>query len=146
MWDGRTGIPRAVQRRAGIIRRAVPGRAPEAHADSRPASSTLPGVWAAANSRLESPGRLCVRRLATEEGSGMHPYREAYYRQELESMAAVRPMTIGSLRLSRQSSPGLLDGYLYTGHLAGHLTDVPVLRLGGRVWMSLTPMEVQSSY
>jgi hypothetical protein len=76
----------------------------------------------------------------------MHPYSEAYYRQELESMAALRPMTIGSLRLSRQSSPGLLDGYLYTGHLAGHLRDVPVLRLGGRVWMSLTPMEVQSSY
>lgn len=61
-------------------------------------------------------------------------------------MAALRPTTIGSLRLSRQNSRGPLDGYLYAGQMAVHLSDVPVLRLGGRVWMSLTPMEVQSSY
>jgi len=30
--------------------------------------------------------------------------------------------------------------------MATRLSDVPVLHLGGRVWMSLTPMEVQSSY
>jgi hypothetical protein len=39
-----------------------------------------------------------------------------------------------------------LGGYLYSGHASSPVENVPVLRLGGHVWMSLTPMEVQSSY
>jgi hypothetical protein len=76
----------------------------------------------------------------------VHPYSHAYYRRELASLAALQPARIGSLELTRESTRRALDGYLYRAHRPRWLTDVPVLRLEGEVWMSLTPMEVQSAY
>ena len=76
----------------------------------------------------------------------MHPYSEAYYRRELQRMSALRPMVLGSLVVSRESGPRPGDGYMYVETRRTMLRDVPVLRLDGEVWMSLTPMEVQSTF
>lgn len=78
----------------------------------------------------------------------MHPYSEAYYQRELQSMAALRPNVIGRLVLSRESGPRPELGYIYVELEKDRtpLRDVPVLRLDGQIWMSLTPMEVQSSF
>jgi hypothetical protein len=76
----------------------------------------------------------------------MHPYSRGYYQRELASLAALQPARIGSLELTRENAACALDGYLYTAHTPQMLRDVPVLRLDGAVWMSLTPMEVQSAY
>jgi len=75
----------------------------------------------------------------------VHPYAAAYYRREVASMAALRPTAFGSLALSRESGAFALADYLCRVGRP-RLRAVPVLRLGGQVWMSLTPMEVQSGY
>jgi hypothetical protein len=61
-------------------------------------------------------------------------------------MAALRAAAIGSLSVTWESSAEPLDGYLYSGYAPFQLDNVPVLRVRGEVCMSLTPMEVQSSY
>jgi hypothetical protein len=76
----------------------------------------------------------------------MHPYSETYYRRELHSMAALKACTIGRLTLRRESGPRPGAGYMYWETQGAPLQDVPVLRLDGKVWMSLTPMEVQSNF
>jgi hypothetical protein len=76
----------------------------------------------------------------------MHPYSTAYYRCELASMAALQPSSSGSVQLTLESTRAALDGYMYAAHRSVPLSDIPVLRLDGQVWMSLTPLEVQSAY
>ena len=76
----------------------------------------------------------------------MHPYSEAYYRRELQSMAALKPTVAGPLVVSRESGPRPEAGYMYVEKRRTPLRNVPVMRLDGQVWMSLTPMEVQSSF
>ena len=76
----------------------------------------------------------------------MHPYSQAYYQRELQALAALEPRVIGRLVLSRESGPRPELGYMYVEKRRTPLRDVPVLRLDGRVWMSLTPMEVQSGF
>jgi hypothetical protein len=76
----------------------------------------------------------------------MHPFSAAYYRHELRFMDALRPATIGSVTLSRQGGPRPGAGYMYMESRRTPLRNVPVLRLNGELWMSLTPMEVQSAF
>jgi hypothetical protein len=76
----------------------------------------------------------------------MHPFSGAYYRQELRFMDALRPATIGSATLSLESGRRPAAGYMYMEDRRTPLRNVPVLRLDGELWMSLTPMEVQSAF
>src|SRR5437868_5261962 len=63
-------------------------------------------------------------------------------------MAAVRPMHIGPVSVTRESGPRPAQAYLHEEppSASGLLEDIPVLRMDEKVWMSLTPMEVQSSF
>ncbi len=76
----------------------------------------------------------------------MHPFSEAYYAQELASMAAVRPTCFGSVSVSRESAARPPEAYLHQDPSTCPLENIPILRIDGQVWMSLTPMEVQSSF
>jgi hypothetical protein len=72
------------------------------------------------------------------------PFRYAYYQRELESMRAIKPFEDGDLVLSRRTINGPVDCYLYKDWLK--LEDFPHLKVGDTIWMSVTPMEVQSQY
>ena len=61
-------------------------------------------------------------------------------------MAALKPTVAGPLVVSRESGPRPETGYMYVEKRRTPLRNVPVMRLDGQVWMSLTPMEIQSSF
>lgn len=100
---------------------------------------TIPG------SGRQFRARIAVCRIRAYCGA-VHPLSSAYYRRELRFMDALRPATIGSVALSRESGPRPASGYMYVENRRTPLRNVPVLRFNGEVWMSLTPMEVQSAF
>lgn len=67
-----------------------------------------------------------------------------FYEREKEKFK-VQPGSFGSAKISvLPKITGRLDGYMYKWF--GTLYNVPVLHVGNKLWMSVSPMEVQSHH
>lgn len=74
-----------------------------------------------------------------------NPFTEEYYKKEKEWFAS-KCSQIKNTRVSieRQTVQGRVDGFLYKDYV--HIEDVPIFKIDGEVWMSITPMEVESHF
>lgn len=71
-------------------------------------------------------------------------FTSKYYKAQLSKYQNLQEKEIGSVKLIYQNICGRLDGYLYNSFES--IKKVPILMIDGQVWMSLTPMEIQSHY
>lgn len=72
------------------------------------------------------------------------PYAEGYYQREKATMRMLKPYAADGVEVKVRDTEGRLDGYLYKD--LRRIEGVPILHVDGTLWMSLTPMEVQSHY
>lgn len=71
-------------------------------------------------------------------------FSKEYYDQE-KAKFEVQPSKVGKAEIEIVPKiSGRIDGYMYKDF--GVLENVPVFTIDGKLWMSLTPMEVQSHY
>lgn len=68
-----------------------------------------------------------------------------YYKQQISNYLDLEEKVVGSATLKYVTPKGRLDGYMYKDFLLSGDT-VPALYINNEVWMSLTPMEVESHY
>lgn len=71
------------------------------------------------------------------------PFSNEYFEKELKSFA-ISPQQYNNIDISFVDVDGRYDGYMYK--YFGSLKNIPVLRIDKKLWMSITPMEIQSHY
>ena len=76
--------------------------------------------------------------------SKVNPFSREYHKQELHSLQ-LAPRTFKNIELKIETVAGRVDGFMYKDFLTG-LENVPVLFIDKKLWMSLTPMEIESHY
>jgi hypothetical protein len=75
----------------------------------------------------------------------MNPFTDAYLNQELDFYGSVKPQKVGSVVIKNVKPEGRVDDYL-NKNLRQYTRSVPTLHADGKLWMSLTHMEVQSAW
>lgn len=73
----------------------------------------------------------------------MNPFSNEYFQLELANFC-VPEKTLGNAKIIKKDVYGRIEGYMYRD--LDELLDIPVLYVDGQLWMSITPMEVQSTY
>jgi hypothetical protein len=75
----------------------------------------------------------------------INPFTQEYYNQEKDWFVS-RCKQIKNKRVSIEYKTlcGEMDGFLYHGNF--YIEEVPVFKIDGEVWMSITPMEIESHY
>ena len=74
-----------------------------------------------------------------------NPFSKEYYQSEKEAYTTkAKPLKIGKIELEFKSIKTILRGHMYNGVVRED--NVPVFKIEDTVWMSLTPMEVESHY
>lgn len=76
--------------------------------------------------------------------ANLHPFSTEYYEQEVASLQ-LTPKTFHNVELKLEKVVGRVDGFMYKDFLTG-IENVPVLFIDNELWMSLTPMEVESHF
>ena len=71
-------------------------------------------------------------------------FEVSYYKKQLSKYQNIAPKQIGNVRLTYKDCEGFLGGYLYKGYISQD--KIPGLFIGESLWMSITPMEVESHY
>ena len=75
-----------------------------------------------------------------------NPFEQAYFEQELRFIKEkLKPRKDENIEVCYRTIRGRYNGYMYVDWLASEV-EVPVLLIDGEVWMSITPMEVESHY
>lgn len=77
------------------------------------------------------------------ESLTVNPFSGEYYQREVEAFQ-VKEGTFKNLSIKHKDMSGRINGFLHKDFRV--LKDVPVFFIDNEVWMSLTPMEVQSHY
>lgn len=73
----------------------------------------------------------------------VNPFAHKYYRQELEAFD-VPDQEFGACRVVHRNINGTFQGYMYRSF--GVYPSFPVFYIGEKLWMSLSPMEIESHY
>jgi hypothetical protein len=73
-----------------------------------------------------------------------NPFTKEFYEEELQKVT-FPPSNNGRVTIDYIIPTGRLDGYMYKDFVVGY-PKAPVFKIDGRVWMSITPMEVESHY
>lgn len=80
-----------------------------------------------------------------EQTYDINPFERTYYEQEKEwFLSKCKEVKTDRLSIEYKDIHGRLDGFLYMDFL--ELKNVPIFYIDGKVWMSITPMEVESHY
>jgi len=74
-----------------------------------------------------------------------NPFIFDYFKKQVEFYGNITPTTIGNIKLSLASNKGILPDYLNKNWYDFDF-KIPRLIINNQVWMSITPMEVQSMY
>ena len=74
----------------------------------------------------------------------MNPFSSEYFDAQLAKYQDLVPAEQGDVRLEFTNPKGVLDGYMYKDFV--DINKVPTLFIGDTLWMSLTPMEIQSHF
>lgn len=76
----------------------------------------------------------------------MNPFTREYHESEIAALNLKESVKYENIELKIvEEVSGRVDGYMYRDFIVG-LENVPVLYINGRIWMSLTPMEIESHY
>lgn len=75
-----------------------------------------------------------------------NPFTNAFTEEEIDFYDLGEPYSKDGVSVSLVTPSGRLDDYLNMNYRVGDIPRVPILKIDGRVWMSLTPMEIQSAY
>jgi hypothetical protein len=73
-----------------------------------------------------------------------HPFSRGYHESELEKIK-IEPREYKDIVLKKETINGRLDGYMYKDYVIDY-ENVPVLFIDNTLWMSITPMEIESHY
>lgn len=73
-----------------------------------------------------------------------NPFTKEFYEQELQRVK-FPPTSNGRVSIVHHKLEGRLDGYMYKDWAVDYPV-VPIFKIDGKVWMSVTPMEVESHY
>jgi hypothetical protein len=74
----------------------------------------------------------------------INPFTKDFVKEEIRFMD-LKPFDKDGIKLNIRMLLGRLDSYLNRDYQTGDI-DAPVLTIDGTVWMSLTPMEVESNF
>ena len=75
----------------------------------------------------------------------INPFEQSYYEQEKNwFLNKCKEVKTERLQIEYKNIQGRLSGFMYQDFV--DLKDVPVFYIDGKVWMSITPMEVESHF
>ena len=74
----------------------------------------------------------------------INPFSREYHEQEVNSLN-LTPKTFQNIELKIETATGRIDGFMYKDFLV-EFKNVPILFIDGKLWMSLTPMEIESHF
>ena len=77
----------------------------------------------------------------------MNPFSDEYCRKEIEKLSCPES-SFGDVVIKKYDIEGRCDDFLTVNYRSGDrvIKDCPLFTKKGKIWMSLTPMEIQSSY
>lgn len=74
----------------------------------------------------------------------VNPFSTDYYKQELNSIS-IKEQTFNDIKVMLKTIKGRVDGFMYKDFLIP-IDNIPVLYIKNELWMSLTPMEIESHF
>jgi hypothetical protein len=75
-----------------------------------------------------------------------NPFTNAFTENEIRFYDLREPYSKAGISATLETPTGRLDDFLNMNYRVGEISQIPILRIDGRLWMSLTPMEIQSAY
>lgn len=87
-----------------------------------------------------------VRRviMLMNEKSNLNPFNRDYHIKEIKKFN-LNDKKIDNIQLKSTTIHGRVDGYMYKNFLES-IDNVPILSIDNQIWMSITPMEIESHY